>query len=196
MSKNIVIAEPSQIIYEGIINILKIESLNINFYKVDSLTEIQELSLHHSFNIVLINPALINNQIKIYKAINKELSNVQWLGIIYSYFDKEIVSLFDDVITINDSSDIIINKIKKILNSDQNQDKEQFEALTERETEVLKLLVTGKANKEIADTLYISTHTVISHRKNITKKTGIKSVSGLTIYAVVNHIITIDNLKE
>ena len=196
MIRNIVIAEPSQIIYEGIINILKLTNLNVNFYKVESLTEVQELSLNHSFSIVIINPSLLNNQTKVYKAINKELLNTYWIGIVYAYFDKEVLSLFDDFITINDTSDIIISKIKKIINSEQNQDKEQSESLTERESEVLKLLVTGKANKEIADTLCISTHTVISHRKNISKKTGIKSVSGLTIYAVVNHLITIDNIKE
>ncbi|MGE5354496.1 MAG: LuxR C-terminal-related transcriptional regulator, partial [Acidobacteriota bacterium] len=45
------------------------------------------------------------------------------------------------------------------------------------------------------DRLFISPHTVITHRKNISQKTGIKSVSGLTIYAVVNNIIDIDKLN-
>ena len=44
-------------------------------------------------------------------------------------------------------------------------------------------------NKEIADQMNISIHTVISHRKNITRKTGIKSVSGLTVYALLNNLI-------
>jgi len=57
-------------------------------------------------------------------------------------------------------------------------------------------VIAGNANKEIADKLNISTHTVISHRKNISQKTGIKSVSGLTIYAVVKNIITIDSYRE
>ena len=47
----------------------------------------------------------------------------------------------------------------------------------------------GKMNKEIADQLHISIHTVISHRKNISRKTGIKSVSGLTVYALLNNMI-------
>lgn len=72
----------------------------------------------------------------------------------------------------------------------------QQEKLSERETDVLKLLTSGNSNKEIADQLNISTHTVISHRKNISQKTGIKSVSGLTIYAVVKNIITLDTYKD
>ena len=47
----------------------------------------------------------------------------------------------------------------------------------------------GRTNKEIADEYNISVHTVISHRKNITRKTGIKSVAGLTVYALLNNMI-------
>ena len=61
--------------------------------------------------------------------------------------------------------------------------------LTKRETAVLVQLAQGKTNKEIADALNVSVHTVISHRKNITHKTGIKSVAGLTVYAMLNNLI-------
>lgn len=66
--------------------------------------------------------------------------------------------------------------------------------LTPREREVLVLLVQGLINKEIADRLHISLTTVISHRKNITEKLGIKSISGLTIYAVMNGFIDADRI--
>lgn len=61
--------------------------------------------------------------------------------------------------------------------------------LSPREIEVLVLIVRGLINKEIADRLNISLTTVISHRKNIIEKLGIRSVSGLTIYAVINGYI-------
>ena len=61
--------------------------------------------------------------------------------------------------------------------------------LSPRETEVLVLLVRGLINKEIADRLHISLTTVISHRKNITEKLGIRSLSGLTVYAVMNGLV-------
>jgi len=63
--------------------------------------------------------------------------------------------------------------------------------LTPREITILKQVSMGLTNKQIADRLFLSAHTVISHRKNISSKLGIKSVSGLTIYAIVNNIITI-----
>lgn len=66
--------------------------------------------------------------------------------------------------------------------------------LSPREAEVLVLLAHGLINKEIADRLHISLTTVISHRKNITEKLGIKSLSGLTIYAVMNGYVEADRI--
>ncbi len=70
------------------------------------------------------------------------------------------------------------------------------EELSDREKEVLIELVKGKSNKEIADVLCISTHTVISHRKNITRKLNIHSTAGLTIYAIVNKLVCLDELRN
>ncbi len=63
------------------------------------------------------------------------------------------------------------------------------ETLTSREVEVLREISTGKTQKEIADCLSISVSTVITHKKNISSKLGIRSVSGLTLYAMMNGII-------
>lgn len=67
-------------------------------------------------------------------------------------------------------------------------------ALSAREIEVLVLVTKGYINKEIAEKLNIGLTTVISHRKNITEKLGIKSVSGLAIYAVMNGYIDADSI--
>lgn len=66
--------------------------------------------------------------------------------------------------------------------------------LSNREIEVLALLAQGKINKEIADQLHISLTTVISHRKNIVQKLGIKTVSALTIYAVTHGYVDINTI--
>ena len=61
--------------------------------------------------------------------------------------------------------------------------------LSQREVEVLRHVASGLTNKEIADALCISTNTVITHRKNISTKLGIRSVSGLSLYAMKNGIV-------
>ena len=68
------------------------------------------------------------------------------------------------------------------------------EELSEREKDVLIQVVRGLSNKEIADVLCISTHTVITHRKNIAHKLNIHSTAGLTIYAIVNKLIDINSM--
>lgn len=74
------------------------------------------------------------------------------------------------------------------------QEEKMGHELSIREIEVLVLLTKGLINKEIAEKLNISLTTVISHRKNITEKLGIKSVSGLTVYAVMNGYIEADRI--
>lgn len=69
------------------------------------------------------------------------------------------------------------------------------EALSDREKEVIVALVQGMTNKEIADHLFISTNTVITHRRNIAKKLQIHSPAGLTIYAIVNNLVDISSVK-
>ena len=71
---------------------------------------------------------------------------------------------------------------------------QEVDALSERERDVLVQIVNGLSNKEIADVLCISTHTVITHRKNITRKLNIHSTAGLTIYAIVNKLVNLDGL--
>lgn len=71
----------------------------------------------------------------------------------------------------------------------------ETEELSDREKDVLIQLVRGLSNKEIADVLCISTHTVISHRKNITRKLNIHSTAGLTIYAIVNKLVDLNSLE-
>ena len=71
----------------------------------------------------------------------------------------------------------------------------ETEELSDRERDVLVQVVRGLSNKEIADVLCISTHTVISHRKNITRKLNIHSTAGLTIYAIVNKLVDLNSLE-
>jgi len=71
---------------------------------------------------------------------------------------------------------------------------EKSSPLSAREIEVLSLIVKGYLNKEIAEQLFISLTTVISHRKNIMEKLNIHTVSALTIYAVVNGYVDVSEI--
>ena len=147
--------------------------------------------------MIILNPTLVQNNIRGFIQSKRAMPRVVWIGLVYSYFDKEIIESFDMVLQITDSPETIVNKIyRQAQATDAGSDSRQSEQITERETEVLIQLVHGLSNKEIADKLNISIHTVVSHRKNIIQKTGIKSQAGLTIYAISNKIVSLDSFHE
>jgi DNA-binding NarL/FixJ family response regulator len=194
---HIVIIEPSSVIYEGLYSILGNSEDYPNIGRIGSIDEIPNYSNHKLVDIFIINPGVVQNSIKAFTTLRNSYPLTKWIGIVYSYYEQTLLSVFDGCINLYDTPQSIINMVRST--ADQRTDNEpehQHEKLSEREIDVLKLLVTGNQNKEIADKLNISTHTVISHRKNISQKTGIKSVSGLTIYAVVKNIMTIESFKE
>jgi len=98
---------------------------------------------------------------------------------------------FSEIIDPSDHDKSIIRKLDRHLSlfSLEKGSAESPEEISDREKDVLRLVAAGLTNKEIADKLFISTHTVITHRKNITKKLGIKTIAGLTMYALINRLI-------
>ena len=69
------------------------------------------------------------------------------------------------------------------------------EELSEREKEIIVEVARGQSNKVIAETLFISVNTVMTHRRNISRKLQIHSAAGLTIYAIANGLVSLDDVK-
>ncbi|MBQ7823422.1 MAG: response regulator transcription factor [Bacteroidaceae bacterium] len=114
--------------------------------------------------------------------------------------DREFVSeekkVLERRLYIYDDTESIIEKLERILNSiDKRSADDTHEELSPREIEVLQLVAQGYINKEIADKLNISFNTVLTHRKNITTKLGIKTVSGLSFYAMMNGYVTTKDIE-
>ena len=99
------------------------------------------------------------------------------------------------VIHLQDPKEEIIDVLQKV-GEEQQVGRTRDPELTPREQTIVRLVSMGMTNKQIAEELFLSAHTVITHRKNISGKLGIKSVSGLTIYAIVNNIVTITELSH
>lgn len=99
-----------------------------------------------------------------------------------------------DILNISLCEEDLINRLSKIISSIGDTRSLPATELSSREIDVLKLVALGYLNKEIADKLSISINTVLTHRKNITAKLGIRSASGLSVYAIMNgHISTSDS---
>lgn len=105
----------------------------------------------------------------------------------------------EDMFTLSweDDKDTVIYKIKAAVQRQQLRSaSEGGEELSARERDIVRQVSLGLTNQEIADTLFISAHTVITHRKNIVRKLGIKTVSGLTVYAILNNLLRMDEIKR
>ncbi len=98
---------------------------------------------------------------------------------------------------LTDEKETIVQTLQNLLqHRDDLSTKNSSEDLSPRETTIVRLVSMGLTNRQIAEKLFLSAHTVMTHRKNINSKLGIKSVSGLTIYAIVNNIITIEEVSS
>ena len=194
MKRVIFIVHSSQIVRDGLTLILR-KYFNIEITQLSSLDELN--SYTHSTNSIIILFVEAQSQFQ-YNLINKFKNNnvVHLIGIAGS--DKEKLDFqTDHMINLLTSGSQVQQLVSEILNSSSKQLVEITESseLTTREKDVLKLVAHGHSNKVIADKLFISFHTVISHRKNITEKLGIKSISGLTVYAILNKLIDTDSVN-
>lgn len=102
-------------------------------------------------------------------------------------------------LTTRSAQETIIEQLQELFTNDyattSGTSPESNKELSTREIDVLQHIVRGITNKEVADKLNISLNTVLTHRKNITAKLGIKTVSGLTFYAIMNGIISGDEIE-
>lgn len=121
----------------------------------------------------------------------KQLSDMVLIALIPEKEDREVPAFFHDAVSSNINDEDMMRKLEAWKESWMNErlfgnnDRE----LTQREISVLRQVAIGKTNKQIAEDLFLSPYTVITHRKNITRKLGVYTVSGLTVYALINNLI-------
>ncbi len=185
MGKSIVIIHSSEIVRKGLLAIFenRFQANIICFSGIDDCK---------NSHILLSNDAAILLEEKNFKvadlmSIRKKVLNYFLIGI-NEKNEKKSSDIFEFHFSIYNPPDTLLEWIKNYFSleiTDDNSDE-----LTIREKEVLRLIAMGHTNKTIAEKLFISTHTVISHRKKITEKLGIKSIPGLTVYAIIQNIVS------
>jgi len=178
-----IIIHKSPIIQQGLKSIL----LSRNIVISDIINDVPECAVISNWKdtLLLIDIRFANEFRKHFKILRKNGNEL--IGIETSDSADELSAEFDTVLDINDSTEIIIRKMSDYVS--RISDTKSNNQLSVREIELLTMVAQGYSNKQIADQLYISIHTVITHRKNITSKLGIKSISGLTLYAALNNMV-------
>ena len=189
MKNRVIICEASEIIANGLAEIINGMAQFDVVLRLDSPERLSERILSTDANLLIINPLLLGYQNKGFLFnLGKEHPHITVVALVTSCLEHSILSSYSGVIEINDPKQRIITKLNELAKDNSPKSNDDVE-LSKREIDVLIAVAKGMMNKEIADQMNISIHTVISHRKNITRKTGIKSVSGLTVYALLNNLV-------
>ena len=194
----ILIAETSPIISSGLssffndMNQIAVASI------VDNIDDLQDKIIMHNPDVLIINPMMLGCMLNTFvKQMTQNYPNINRVALVTSYVDKNILKNFKEVIELSDNKQKVINKMLNLQNNnDETSAQNESVDLSNREVDVLVCVAKGMTNKDISDMLNISVHTVITHRKNIVKKTGIKSVSGLTVYALLNNLVEESEIYE
>lgn len=198
-NKRVLIITPSRIVAEGLITILT-QAGGFTIERVISSISRENESLLRSIpaDIIIADPFMFGfNILQTLKNRFSEFTTAPLVSLTTMPMSTIIASNFDEHISMFDTAPEIVKKLRNITivdtsNSEESQDNNIGE-LTSREKEILVKVASGRSNKQIADELNLSVHTVITHRKNITRKTGIKTIAGLTVYALLNNLITTPN---
>ncbi|MDX9769656.1 MAG: LuxR C-terminal-related transcriptional regulator [Tenuifilaceae bacterium] len=200
MSKVIfIVAEPSYIIRKGLVSLINELPNTLVARELETAQKLIETATHHGADAIVINAELLR---ELSQADRKTLLNgkkktaVVTISCSALSHSDEITNISSSQIMLSESKPSVLKKIKGIIYQvDTSEATPENQELSDREVEILKDVALGLSNKEIAEKNFISPHTVITHRKNITRKLGIKTVSGLTIYAILNKIIGMEALE-
>ena len=124
--------------------------------------------------------------------------DMKCFALLYNVSDPFLLRPYDEQISVYDSADELKHKLARLnteeVPSEEGENEDQ-QTLSSREKEIVVCVVKGMTTREIADRLYLSTHTVITHRRNIARKLQVHSASGLTVYAIVNKLIELKDLN-
>lgn len=148
-------------------------------------------------DIIIINPEILQENLTgIVNQLNKNGKCL--VGLVNRNTPANLCSPFKYCLNINDEKYELLEVLKKITGTrfTDNSKKIVVSKLSEREETILKQVAYGLTNQDIADKLFLSIHTITTHRKNITRKLGIKTVSGLTVYALMNKIVDLNEIEQ
>ena len=203
---SVLIVEPSEIIVEGLCSLLK-QAGGYNFLApMHEAAKIEERLQVLRPDLLIVNPTLLgSNPKQLLSSISALLPQTPIVALVYQYVESGVMDNFKHVIDIRQTRSALLSVLKSAVDQSGSrrqrgvlskntpehgslEEQESYE-LSDRETDVLLLVAKGLSSKQIADKLNISVHTVNSHRKNITHKTGIKSVAGLAVYAMIHNLM-------
>ena len=190
-TSRIAIADPSVIVLNGLAALLHdLPEYEVVLQSDDMHTVMTRLRILRP-DVLIINPVMIDHsKRRMVRSLFEEFADMRVVALVSAFFENSILRQYQGIIEITDDLQRIKSTLNQVVIQRNNDDADvDSSVLSDREKDVLICLAKGQKNNEIAENLNISASTVITHRKNIVRKTGIKSVSALTVYAILNNLL-------
>lgn len=193
----IAVAETSVIIRSGLTVALKrLPDLKVQPVEILSVEALQDCLRTQYPDILVVNPTF-GDYFDVARFREETAGkNIRLVALASSFIDSALLSKYDDSFSIFDDMETLADKISRLQHIEKEEETDSQETLSQREKEIVVCVVKGMTNKEIAENLFLSIHTVITHRRNISKKLQIHSAAGLTIYAIVNKLVELGEVKD
>ncbi len=191
---HIIVAEPSVVVRCGMVALLERAALFIaDVAQVSDVQTLGSATYRFTPDVLIVNPANMGHFSPSELRAQLNNANLKILALQSAFVDQSLLQSYDGALSIFDSEESIVRRIDE-LTKDREETPSQ-KGLSQREKEIIVCVVKGMTNKQIADSLCLSTHTVIAHRRNIASKLQIHSPAGLTIYAIVNKLVDLADIN-
>lgn len=193
---HVAVAETSVIVRSGLVAVLKrMPDLTIQPVEITALEGLQNCMQGHQPDILIINPTFGGwFNVDEFKS-NYPQASTKCVSLLCSVTDTNLLKGYDESIALYDDIEVLNKKLVDLMNLGVDETDGEQETLSQREKEIICCVVRGMTNKETAEKLFLSIHTVITHRRNIARKLQIHSPAGLTIYAIVNKLVELSEVK-
>ena len=184
---DVVVASGDVLYRLGIKTILSVIGLDLQIVETDELNTLIQLLQNDDNKLFIISKDVAQNEELLFKKVINRTNTDKKILFLGKPFDTNAEHI--TFLSGAKEQKVLAEHFLDFFVDSGSTESQDENVLSEREIEVLRHVALGLANKEIADRLFISTNTVITHRKNITEKLGIKTIPGLTVYAIMNNII-------
>ena len=188
---HVLVAEPLPLVREGLLAMLEhITSVHIHPVSVNNRQSLDSLLAVRQIDLLLVSSHF--DGAFDFQQFHQQHPQIPCAAIVTDLVTLAKTDKSLPYLTITTSSDqlaLLIEQLVREKSATPASPADERDVLSVREREILVLLAQGLSNKEIADRLFLSVYTVMTHRRNICQKLNIHSVSGLTIYAIANKLM-------
>lgn len=184
------IVESSDLLYAGLVAMLGQIRAGVQVVRTQDVSRLREQIKREKPDVLLINPLWAGGETPSRIKATTDRPDLLCVAFLSDLSSLSVVTEYDAQISIYDGFEQIRDRMEALSPKDSEEEK----TLTQREQEIVTYVVKGLTNKQIADKLFLSQHTVVTHRRNIASKLNIHSSAGLTVYAIANKLVRLEDI--